>query len=108
MKLAPRDIAAINTMIPGRMVDGLVRYIEDGIIPGGFLQAVITNDLKEACARADDENRYLLWDYVNVLYNHAPSQCWGSSEKMMLWARSRREEYERNKGGSSEAPTQTS
>lgn len=85
MKLRSRDLEAIRALLPARMVSGLVLYIEDGIPPGDFLCAVIQNDLKEACARADDENRHLLWDYVNVLYNHAPSSCWGSEKQFNHW-----------------------
>jgi len=42
--------------IPPHMMDGLTRYIEHGIALGGFLTAVLENDLREACARADDIN----------------------------------------------------
>jgi hypothetical protein len=71
--------------IPERMRGGIERYISHGITPGDFLTAVIRNDLKEACGRADDENRYLLWDYVKFFYNEAPSECWGSEAKMSAW-----------------------
>ena len=71
--------------IPERMRGGITRYIEHGIPPGDFLTAVICNDLREACARADDENRYLLWDYVRFFYNYTPTGCWGSPEKMKVW-----------------------
>ena len=36
--------------IPDRMMDGIRRYIEQGIHPGHFLTAVIMNDLAEAVA----------------------------------------------------------
>lgn len=61
------------------------RYIEDKIPPGGFVLAVLCNDLKEACARADDINRRLLWEIVAWLYNEAPSDCWGSPERVEAW-----------------------
>jgi len=34
--------------IPDHLRDGLVRYFSDGILPGGFLQAVLCNDLAQA------------------------------------------------------------
>jgi hypothetical protein len=71
--------------IPERMRGGISRYIDKGIPPGDFLTAVISNDLREACGRADDENRYLLWDYMVFFYNEAPSESWGSPEKMKAW-----------------------
>lgn len=86
--------------IPERMIPGLVRYIEDGIMPGDFLQAVLRNDLKEACAMADDENQALIWDYAYVLYNYAPSDCWGSPERVQRWIEARS-----NNGGTDETPT---
>ena len=71
--------------IPERMRGAITRYIEARRIPGGFLQAVICNNLSEAVSRADDENIRNLPAYVNFFYNHAPSQCWGSPEKMIKW-----------------------
>ncbi|MBS7703265.1 hypothetical protein [Chelatococcus asaccharovorans] len=65
--------------------DALRRYIEHGIQPGGFLTAVLSNDLREACARADAMNRHLLFDYVQFLYNEAPGGCWGSPEVVDAW-----------------------
>jgi hypothetical protein len=71
--------------IPDRMMPGIERYVEQRIIPGDFLQAVICNDLKEAVGRADDENMDNLPAYVAYFYNKAPSECWGSKEKMKRW-----------------------
>lgn len=71
--------------IPEYMHGGLLRYIVDGIGPGDFLSAVLANDLREACGRADGVNRHLLWQYVRWLYNEAPSGCWGSPEEVDHW-----------------------
>jgi hypothetical protein len=72
-------------LIPERMRPGILRYIEHGIIPGRFLQAVICNDLQAACGQADDINIYLLPAYVGYFYNHAPAKCWGSPKIMKAW-----------------------
>lgn len=71
--------------IPEHMMSAIQRYIQQGIPPGNFLTAVITNDLAEAVGRADDENIGQLPAYVAYLYNEAPAECWGSSEKMQHW-----------------------
>jgi hypothetical protein len=71
--------------IPERMRGGIIRYIDHGIAPGHFLEAVICNDLKNAVARADDENVKLLQDYVVLLYNYTPSGCWGSRANYEGW-----------------------
>lgn len=72
-------------MIPKHCRNGMKRYIEWGVIPGDFLQAVISNNLKESFERADDINIERLFDYVNFLYNEAPLACWGSKETMIAW-----------------------
>ncbi len=71
--------------IPRYMLDPLLRYIEHGEPPGDFLTAVICNDLFKACGRADDFNLANLPAYTAYLYNEAPSECWGSKEKMQAW-----------------------
>ena len=73
------------SFIPERMIGGIRRYIENGIEPGGFLSAVLCNDLLEACGRADDENRTLIFQYVQFFYCCAPSECWGSPAKFNAW-----------------------
>lgn len=78
--------------IPDRMMPALERYINNGEIPGDFLQAVICNDLKEAVARADGENLRNLPAYIMYLYNDAPGACWGSRDKMEAWAEALMEE----------------
>lgn len=85
------EIEAFKCGIPNYMVGGIMRWVEEGIPPGDFLMAVIENDLKEACGRADDTNRQLLWNYCNFFYNYAPSQCWGSPEKAKAWMDRQRE-----------------
>jgi hypothetical protein len=71
--------------IPGHCQDGLHLYFEQGVPLGGFLSAVISNDLKEACARADDINRRHIFEYVQFLYCYAPAPCWGSPEAYKKW-----------------------
>lgn len=76
--------------LPSHMREGLLLYLRHGLPPGHFLMAVLSNDLAEACARADDENRRLLYDYVYFLYNHAPRAAWGSPENVEAWMASAR------------------
>jgi hypothetical protein len=71
--------------VPAYMHEGIVMYVEKGVLPGAFLQAVICNDLKAACMNADDTNIELLLAYVCFFYNFTPSPCWGSKEKMEAW-----------------------
>jgi len=77
----------LESKVPVHTLPGLKRYIENHIEPGGFLSAVLSNDLKESFGRADQENREHLFDIVNFLYNEAPATCWGSPEKVKAWLR---------------------
>jgi len=76
---------ATSLGIPDYMHDGLVEFILHGRPVGNFLTAVLSNNLKEACGRADDTNLQLLPNYVRFLYNHAPVGCWGTEERMESW-----------------------
>ena len=71
--------------IPDRMMPHLLRYIERHEPVGDFLTAVLENNLREACARADDENQANLPAYLGYLHNEAPGKCWGSPEKVRAW-----------------------
>lgn len=62
---------------------GMERYIEERIRPGGFLAAVLRNDLMDAAVRADETVD--LRALVKWLYNHAPPDCYGSPEKFEAW-----------------------
>lgn len=75
-------------IIPEHLADGLRLYLEQGIPPGHFLEAVLSNDLKEACSRGDVDSLAGLVDLVCWLYNHAPSGAWGSRERVESWIRS--------------------
>lgn len=73
------------TLLPGHMQEGVKLWIEKGIATGGFLCAVIENNLKESFMRADSINRERLLDIVGFFYYEAPSACWGSAEKAKEW-----------------------
>jgi hypothetical protein len=73
------------SLIPDHMHETVKEYIEHGIIDDDFFEAVVTNDLKEACQFADERNKRRLWDYVSFLYMYAPGDCWGSTKKVNEW-----------------------
>lgn len=72
--------------IPPNLRPGITRWIEEGFVPGDFLQAVIKNDLRDAFGRADETSRAALFDIVSWFHCHAPSPCWGGAESMRDWA----------------------
>ena len=75
----------MNQLIPEHMHSGLLNYIEHGIGPGGFLTAVLSNDLIGAFMRADERNTYAMRDWVDFVYNYAPATCHGSPEAVDAW-----------------------
>jgi hypothetical protein len=77
--------AIARSSVPEHLRGGLVRYMSDGILPGGFLQAVLCNNLMEAAARADPTSARTLVPIVQFLTDHAPASSWGSREKVLAW-----------------------
>ena len=63
----------------------MFNYLVHGWMPGGFLTAVLTNDLYRAAAQADCENIKRL-AYVALWVQHAlPSCCYGNAKIMKAW-----------------------
>jgi hypothetical protein len=67
------------------LLKGLALYFNHGYRPGHFLTAVLTNDLQEAFARADDRSLATMPQLAKLLYNHAPSVAYGSQQHFDEW-----------------------
>ena len=65
--------------------DQIDRYAKQRVPVGSFLAALLSNDLSQTVACADDVNINLIPEYVRYLYNNVPSACWGSPEKVDAW-----------------------
>lgn len=76
-----------NYNIPDLTQDALTRYVEHGIKPGGFLTAVLSNDLFGAFSRADPLNAAAMQDIVKFIYNELPAGAWGSPEKVQAFVK---------------------
>jgi hypothetical protein len=74
------------SQLPEHMQDGMRRYIENGILPGDFLTAVLCNDFVTAFMHADDVNIVAMREYAYFLHWQAPPGCWGSDEKVNHWS----------------------
>ena len=72
-------------MIPDRMKLAIDAYVNDRRPVGGFLTAVLSNNLKESFAMADEDNRAHLYDIVRYCHNEIPFVCWGSPQKVKAW-----------------------
>lgn len=72
-------------LIPQHMRGAVRRYFLEGIPPGSFLTAVLTNNLMDALGYADDDNRHALPSYGEFLYNHVPAASFGSPDRVKAW-----------------------
>jgi hypothetical protein len=61
-------------------------WIENGVIPGGFLSAVLQNDLAAAVAQADADSIAGTLLLMQFLHCRAPSGAHGSPAKFNGWA----------------------
>ena len=74
---------------PKHCSEGLKNYVINRINTGGFLHAVLINDLFGAFSRADPTNRNDLHDIIMFIYNELPVKCYGTQEKYEGWLRQR-------------------
>lgn len=75
----------LRAKVPAHTIGAIDRYVKNRIPTGGFLRAVLENDLREAMGRADSINRESLFDIVSYIYNECPAACWGSVENVEAW-----------------------
>lgn len=71
--------------IDPRIREALDAYAQTGRPVGSFLTAVLSNDLFEACARADPYNLDTLPIITAYVFNHLPAESYGSRESMESW-----------------------
>lgn len=67
-------------------------YSTNGVPTGGFLRAVLANDLMEAMGRADEENRLDIFEICQYVYNDIPANSHGSYKKVDDWMERKQEE----------------
>ncbi len=72
-------------LIPPLVWEALDKYIRFHQPTGGFLRALLTNDLRETVFRADDNSFAALKPIILVLYNYAQGGCYGSQERYQAW-----------------------
>ena len=77
---------ALALQIPVRVLAELNLYVQDGVIPGKFLRAVINNDLQAAINEADEAELDALKAIVQYLPCGLPSGCHGYSDAIINWS----------------------
>lgn len=71
-------------MLPEHMRPAARAYVEEGKLPGTFLQAVLRNDLYGAFNRADNINQASMFAWARFL-SQIPMCSWGSVERIKEW-----------------------
>jgi hypothetical protein len=80
------ELEAAN--VPEHLRGGLERYLVDGILPGGFLQAVLCDELEQALARfagLPAGASVTIAAVRTFLIRFAPADAWGSVAKVSAW-----------------------
>ena len=85
----PDETDSLIAGIPLPILEGLREYGLHHVSPGGFLHAVLCNNLHEAVCRADVESLAAIRQIVLYVYNAMPSPCWGSPENVEAWLKRR-------------------
>jgi len=80
-------------MIKPETIESIEAYAKTGRPTGGFLYAVLSNNLCESFDRADTENRAALHEIIRYIYHNIPADSWGSTEKVEAWLKAKREEF---------------
>jgi hypothetical protein len=80
-------------MIPSHTKAALDRYVNERIIPGDFLFAVLSNDLFNAIERADRVNMFMnitaMREIVEYIYTELPSNSWGDRKTVLEYLANR-------------------
>lgn len=84
----PTSVQALGPHVQALYVDNpyglesLLRAVVDGLPCGGFLSAVLENDLRMAAGRADDTNARHLFAWAMVVANWAPAYVVGNPDRL--------------------------
>ena len=77
--------------VPVHMLESIDRYLTSRIPTGSFLEAVLSNDLRDAAARGDAQNQRLLFEYAYLMHNYMPIGSHGSREAVSAWLKGDRD-----------------
>jgi hypothetical protein len=81
--------ALAASFVPQHLRGGLERYVVQRILPGGFLQAVLCNNLPQAMARhsglSPEHAACTIGVIHGFLFEYAPPSSWGTREKVLAW-----------------------
>lgn len=76
---------SVFIVIPEHIKSAIDGYVDHGHPVGGFVYAVLCNDLFEAAVRADEYSHLCLAGICRYIFNFTPAPCWGSKKKVVAW-----------------------
>jgi hypothetical protein len=79
----------LEQYIPAHMHQGMDYYVKHHITPGGFLFAMLANQLELAAGKADETNRNLMHNYLSFFRECLDPEIWGTPEKVQSWINKR-------------------
>ena len=79
------DFGTSKPSIPPLILRGLERYRDERTPVGGFLTAVLENNLSEAVGTADQHSYAALREIVQWVYWEMPAPAWGSKANVVAW-----------------------
>ena len=71
--------------LPQETKDDIDVFVEHGIPPVGWLEAVLSDRFTAAALQADEKNAAALVAIAAYLHWEIPSACWGSRDKVADW-----------------------
>lgn len=92
MNLIPYEKAREHSdyrLIPQRILISLYEYVNNRQQTGGFLAAVLCNDLFAAIGKADKESLAAIREIVVFIHMEVPSPCYGNAAAVDAWINGR-------------------
>ena len=71
--------------IPPRIRKAIDKYRDHHLYPGGFVDAVLVNDMIGAIGRADAESMAALPAIVGYIHWEIPAKCHGNRARVNAW-----------------------
>ncbi len=76
---------ANQSKIPSHFIAGLERYLAFGIHPGGFMRAILSNDLVDVINRADADALSCLRPLSLLVFDCIDTRAWGTRQRVDEW-----------------------
>jgi len=94
-----RDTKFEGTGMPEATLECIKAFVFDGTMPGGFVLALLTNNLRDAIGKGDPGNLEALKASVLFCHWEIPGNCWGSVAAVERWMELRAESGPWNEEG---------